>query len=84
MTKNPSDDLVHMLREHGAEYDHYLDLLEDEADSQDVELAMRLERASAHPTGGERQAFRDYLRQREASQPSPDDANEVSERHKLR
>jgi len=52
MSENPSDDLVHTLRERGAryivgteghpvaviltleEYDHYLDLLDDEADSQ--------------------------------------------------
>jgi hypothetical protein len=47
------------------EYAHYLDLLDDEADSQDAKLATRLDQASAHPTGGERQAFCDYLRQRE-------------------
>lgn len=49
------------------EYDHYLDLLDDEADSQDDELAARLAQAAARPTHEERQAFRDYLRQREAS-----------------
>jgi hypothetical protein len=54
------------------EYDHYLDLLDDEADSQDAELVARLNQAAARPTSGERQAFRDYLRQREASH-----ANEV-------
>jgi PHD/YefM family antitoxin component YafN of YafNO toxin-antitoxin module len=48
------------------EYEHYLDLLDDEADSQDVELAARLARASSQPTAGERQPFRDYLRQRGA------------------
>jgi PHD/YefM family antitoxin component YafN of YafNO toxin-antitoxin module len=46
------------------EYDHYLDLLDDEADSQDPELKARLERAASQPTGGERQSFRDYLSQR--------------------
>jgi len=49
------------------EYEHYLDLLDDEADSQDAELATRLTEAAARPRGGERQSFRDYLRQREAS-----------------
>ena len=49
------------------EYDHYLDLLDDEADSQDGELAGRLVQAAARPTRGERQSFRDYLRQRETS-----------------
>jgi PHD/YefM family antitoxin component YafN of YafNO toxin-antitoxin module len=49
------------------EYDHYLDLLDDEADSQDDELAARLAQAAAQPTREERQSFRDYLRQREAS-----------------
>jgi PHD/YefM family antitoxin component YafN of YafNO toxin-antitoxin module len=47
-----------------AEYEHYLDLLDDELDSQDDELAERLAQAAAQPTGGERQAFRDYLRRR--------------------
>jgi len=79
MSENPSEDLVHTLRERGAcyvvgtkghpvavlltlkEYDHYLDLLDDEADSQDDELAVRLAQAAAEPTGEERQAFRDYL-----------------------
>jgi len=49
------------------EYDHYLDLLDDEADSQDAELAARLAQAAAHPTSEERQPFRDYLRQRKTS-----------------
>ena len=49
------------------EYEHYLDLLDDEADSQDADLVARLEQATAQPTGGERQAFRDYVRQRESS-----------------
>jgi hypothetical protein len=35
------------------EYEHYLDLLDDEADSQDSELAARLTQAAAQPTGGE-------------------------------
>ena len=43
------------------EYEHYLDLLDDEADSRDAELAARLAQAADQPTGGERQAFRDYL-----------------------
>jgi hypothetical protein len=46
------------------EYEHYLDLLDDEADSQDAELAGRLAQASSQPVGGERQPFRDYLHQR--------------------
>jgi PHD/YefM family antitoxin component YafN of YafNO toxin-antitoxin module len=46
------------------EYEHYLDLLDDEADSQDTELAARLAQASSQPIGGERQPFRDYLPQR--------------------
>ena len=49
------------------EYDHYLDLLDDEASSQDAELAARLVRAAEQPTSEERQSFRDYLRQREAT-----------------
>jgi PHD/YefM family antitoxin component YafN of YafNO toxin-antitoxin module len=85
MSENPSEDLVHTLRDRGAryvvgteghpvavlltlkEYDHYLDLLDDEADSQDDELAARLAQAAAQPTHGERQSFRDYLQQRETS-----------------
>jgi PHD/YefM family antitoxin component YafN of YafNO toxin-antitoxin module len=46
------------------EYEHYLDLLDDAADSQDDELAMRLEQAAAQPSGGERQSFHAYLHQR--------------------
>ena len=45
------------------EYEHYLDLLDDEADSQDTELAARLAQASSQSIGGERQPFRDYLHQ---------------------
>jgi PHD/YefM family antitoxin component YafN of YafNO toxin-antitoxin module len=37
------------------EYEQYLDLLDDEADSQDAELIARLEQATAQPAGGERQ-----------------------------
>ena len=55
------------------EYEHYLDLLEDEIDSQDAELAARLEQAAARPTGDERLAFRDYLRQREVLHPDADE-----------
>ena len=39
------------------EYDHYLDLLDDEADSQDEELAERLEQAAARPSDGERESL---------------------------
>jgi hypothetical protein len=49
------------------EYEHYLDLLDDEADSQDVALAARLQEASARPDSTERQTFADYLRRRKAS-----------------
>ena len=48
------------------EYGHYLDLLDDEADSQDQELASRIALATTQPQDGERIAFREYLRQREA------------------
>jgi PHD/YefM family antitoxin component YafN of YafNO toxin-antitoxin module len=48
------------------EYERCLDLLDDEADSQDPELAARLDEAAAR-TGDERLAFRDYLCQRGAS-----------------
>lgn len=46
------------------EYDHYLDLLDDEADSQDNDLAARLAGAAAGPNKGERVSFRDYLSRR--------------------
>ena len=55
-----------------AEYEHYLDLLDDETDSQDHELAKRLTQAATQPTGGERLDFHDYLRQRKLS-----DGNQV-------
>ncbi len=44
------------------EYEHYLDLLDDEADSQDDELSRRLDQATARPARKKRQSFRDYLR----------------------
>jgi len=49
------------------EYEHYLDLLDDEAESQDDELSTRLAQAAARPARKKRQAFRDYLHQRETS-----------------
>ncbi len=77
MSENPSDALVHTLRERGAryvvgteghpvavlltleEYDHYLDLLDDVADSQDAELAARLAQAAVRPAREKHQSFRD-------------------------
>jgi len=53
------------------EYAHYLDLLDDEADSQDTELAARLEEAATRPAGDERQTLRDYLRQRQTPHADP-------------
>lgn len=49
------------------EYEHYLDLLDDEADGQDDELSRRLDQATARPARKKRQSFRDYLRRRESS-----------------
>ena len=46
------------------EYEHYLDLLDDEADSQDKELALRLAKAAAREIFGEKQSFRDYFGER--------------------
>ena len=46
------------------EYEHYLDMLDDDADSQDQELATRLGRAATPAPEGERESFRDYLHQR--------------------
>lgn len=46
------------------EYSHYLDLLEDEADNQDEDLAKRLKQALAPSPGEVRESFRDYLHQR--------------------
>jgi hypothetical protein len=48
------------------EYEHYLDLLDDEADGQDRELATRLAQAASRPAK-DRVSFRDYLQQRETS-----------------
>jgi PHD/YefM family antitoxin component YafN of YafNO toxin-antitoxin module len=45
------------------EYEHYLDLLDDEADSQDKELADRIALATGRTEDGERIEFREYLRQ---------------------
>lgn len=50
------------------EYEHYLDLLDDEADSQDGELAARLGKAAARPARKKRQSFQDYLRRRDPPQ----------------
>lgn len=47
------------------EYEHYLDLLDDEVDSRDNKVALRLAQAADRDSGGERQAFRDYLHNRE-------------------
>ena len=44
------------------EYTHYLDLLDDEFDSQDEELAMRLSQAAAPPSDTERIPLREYIR----------------------
>ena len=49
------------------EYDRYLDLLDDEAVSQDAELAARLAQASMQKPHPKRQSFRDYVHRREAS-----------------
>ncbi len=46
------------------EYEHYLDLLDDEADSQDEELAARLAQAADRSSQEERLSLQDYLRQR--------------------
>ena len=54
------------------EYGHYLDVLDDEGDSQYAELAARLGQAAAR-SPGERQSFRDYLRRRELSCPAAQD-----------
>ena len=49
------------------EYSHYLDLLDDEADSQNARLTARLAQASKRPARKQRVPFRDYVRQREAA-----------------
>jgi PHD/YefM family antitoxin component YafN of YafNO toxin-antitoxin module len=46
------------------EYEHYLDLLDDETDSQDEELAARLAQAADRSPQEERLSLQDYLRQR--------------------
>ena len=46
---------------------HYLDLLDDEADSQDAELAGRLVQTAVHSPSEEWQSLRNYLRQHETS-----------------
>ncbi len=51
------------------EYEHYLDLLDVEADSQDAELAARLAQAAARPADEQRISFREYLSQRHAQVP---------------
>lgn len=48
------------------EYDHYLDLLDDEEDSQNPEIATRLSEA-AEGTSGERRSLDDYLDQRQTA-----------------
>ncbi len=49
------------------EYDRYLDLLDDEADSQDADLVARLAQASVQRPHPKRQSFRDYVHRRGAS-----------------
>jgi PHD/YefM family antitoxin component YafN of YafNO toxin-antitoxin module len=47
------------------EYEHYLDLLDDETDSQDEELAARLAQAAGRSSQEERLSLQDYVRQRQ-------------------
>jgi len=49
------------------EYRRYLDLLDDEADSQDAKLAKRLAQAATRKPQHKRLAFRDYMHRREAT-----------------
>jgi hypothetical protein len=64
-------------------YNHYLELLEDEADSQNAELATRLEQAAKQPVDTERQSFRDYLHQRGVDDAGlPSSPNGSSSRHR--
>jgi len=49
------------------EYEHYLDMLEDEMDSEDAELAAKLAQAAKQPEDGDRITFREYLRQRQTT-----------------
>lgn len=46
------------------EYEHYLDLLDDEEDSHDEDLQARLTLAAVPQADAERLSLRDYLRQR--------------------
>ena len=46
------------------EYDRYLDLLDDQADSRDPKLAARLAQAAARPVRRARHTFQDYVRRR--------------------
>ncbi len=52
------------------EYEHYLNLLDDEEDSHDEDLKDRLALAAVPQADVERTSLREYLRQR-----SPDDAS---------
>jgi PHD/YefM family antitoxin component YafN of YafNO toxin-antitoxin module len=52
------------------EYNRYLDLLDDEADSQDAGLAARLAQAAARPTRQKRPSFHNYVHRRNASRGS--------------
>jgi len=49
------------------EYEHYLDLLDDEQDSRDPELKARLVQAADRLDAQDRISFRDYLHQRRAA-----------------
>jgi len=49
------------------EYEHYLDLLDDEADSQDETLAASLEEAATRTHLERRESFDAYLGRRKAS-----------------
>ncbi len=49
------------------DYERYLDLLDDEADSQDPELAARLDRAATPSRSHKRLSFQEYTSRRETS-----------------
>jgi len=49
------------------EYEHYLDMLEDEMDSEDEELAAKLAQAAERPEDEDRLTFREHLHQRQAT-----------------
>jgi len=53
------DTLVQMLRE------HYLELLEDQSDSQDPAMIARIAKAAQHEQDQDRICFRQWLSQRE-------------------